>query len=85
MLAEHKAHTTMAPSKRASKPAPKPEAGAGAGAAASRPRLSAVERAALTDAPRVTRFPSGLAVASDAMAEAESVTLGLWVRAGGGR
>ena len=86
MLAEHKAHTTMAPSKRASKPVPKPEAGAGAraGAAASRPRLSAVERAALTDAPRVTRFPSGLAVASDAMAEAESVTLGLWVRAGAG-
>ena len=46
--------------------------------------VSARGRGKSLEAPRVVRLASGLTVASETMAEADSVTLGLWVRAGAG-
>ncbi|MDA8001564.1 MAG: insulinase family protein [Alphaproteobacteria bacterium] len=44
----------------------------------------ALSRVATSDAPEVSRLAGNMIVASDSMAEAESVTLGLWVRVGAG-
>ncbi|MGR4000973.1 MAG: insulinase family protein [Alphaproteobacteria bacterium] len=43
-----------------------------------------LSRVAVSDTPQVSRLSEGMVVASDRMLEAESVTLGLWVRVGAG-